>query len=260
MDEPGEAPPQPPPLPPPSAGARLPGSPPPPPPLAAPSHRPPLDLGAAFRFGWEVVRARPGPLVGAAVLAYVVFFAAWAALALLGFGLAASLGRIPIPVVLLGVVAALVMGSMLGQLPTFWMLRAGVDAVDGRPITLRRIIDPAALGPAVAAFGLVLAGTLVGSLLLVLPGFVFGLLSVYTLHFVVDEGRAAPDAVRASIELFRRQPGPALGLFLVPTFAAGLGGYLCGVGLFVSLPVAMVAQVHGFRQLTGGPVPPAPPA
>ena len=251
MDEPGGARA---PLPPPPAEARLPG----PPPRPPPRDRPQVDLGAAFRFGWDVFRARPGPLVGAAALAYAVLIGTWVVMALAGVGLAA-LGRIPVPAVIVGVAAALLLGSMLGQLPTFWMLRAGVDAVDGRPITLRRIVEPAALGPAAAAFGLVLAGILVGSLLLVLPGMLFGVVSGFTLHFVVDQGRAAPDAVRASIQLFRRQPGSALGLFVVPAFAAGLGGYLCGVGLLVSLPVAMVAQVHGFRQLTGRPVRSSPP-
>lgn len=215
-----------------------------------------LDLPAAFRFGWEVFKAEPWPLIGAVVASYVALLGA---MAILGLGVAgaASLDPVPVPLVVAAAVVGVVVLSVLAQLPTLWMLRAGADAVDGRRVTFRRIVDPAALAPAVAAIGLVLGGVLLGYLLLLLPGIVFGVMAAFTLHFVVDDGRAPRDAVRASIDLFRSQPGPALGLFFLPTFVGGLGVYLCGIGLVVSLPVAMIAQVHGFRQLTGRPVPPA---
>lgn len=213
-----------------------------------------LDLGAAFRFGWETFRARPGPLIGAVVVAYGFIIAILLVAAAVGAGLA-SMEPVSAPLVVLAVVTGIVAFTVVTQFPTIWMLRAGVDAVDGRPITFGRIVDLAGLGTALAAVGLVMAGVMLGYLLLFLPGLVFAVMAAFTLHHVIDGGLRPVDAIRASMALVRRHPGPALGLFFVTTFAAGVGVYACGVGIVVSLPVSLLAQVHGFRQLSGGPVP-----
>lgn len=248
-DPPGAVPPS---MPPPSMPP--PSTPPPPPPPPPPGRRPVLDLGAAFRFGWETFRARPGPLIGAAAVAYGLMLVIVMVAAAVGAGLA-SMEPVPVPLVVLAVVVGIVVFSVVAQLPTIWMLRAGAAAVDGRPITFARIAEVAGLGTALAAVGLVMAGVLLGYLLLFLPGLVFAVMAAFTLHHVIDGGLRPVEAIRASMALVRRHPGPALGLFFVTTFAASVGVYACGVGIVVSLPVALLAQVHGFRQLSGGPVP-----
>lgn len=240
-----------------------PGEPPPPPPpgrpLAAmpppaPAHRPVLDLGAAFRFGWATFRANPGPLVGAVVVSYGLMVVLGVGGVGLGMWLT-SLDPVPVPLVVALVVVGWIAFVVAAQLPTIWMLRAGVDAVEGRRITFGRIVELAGTGPLLAAVGLVMAGVLLGYVLLVIPGVVFAVMSSFTLHHVIDAGEPPTDAIRASIALFRRHPGPALGLVFVTGLAASLGVYACGVGIVVSIPVSLLAQVHGFRQLSGGPVP-----
>lgn len=250
MDEagpPGDAPP-PPPLPPPSPLAAL-----PPPGAAAPT----LDLGAAFRWAWDVFRAGPGPWIGVVAITYAVI----AGLLVVAVALIALASRWGSGT---GLVALLVLWFLVfvlvAQLPVLLLLRGAVDAADGRPVSFRSMADPATLARAGLTLGLVLVGVLVGYVLLVVPGIVFGVMAGYALHHTVDDGLEPVAAVRASIATFRARPWPALGVLLVTGLAAGVGVYACGVGIVVSAPVAYLAQVHGFRQITDRTVAPAPSA
>ena len=221
-----------------------------------------LDFSTAFQFGWEVFRADPGPLVGAVVLTYVALFAAMGVAVGVVAGLGAVVGDSTAGIllaILLGVLGFL--GFVLvAQLPTVVLLRAGVDAVEGRPITLARLFRTDGLVRMCSAMLLVMLGVLVGYLFLVIPGIVFGVMAGFTLHHMVeDETLGVINAIRASIATVRAKPWPSIGVILVTGLVAGLGAYACFVGLVVSLPVAMIAQIHGFRPVTGRPVPVPPP-
>ena len=243
--------PPPPPPPPP------PGDLPPPPPVARPPSSA-LDLTAAFQFGWDAFRATPGPLVAAVVLTYVALVVALG-VAFGGVALVAVAGGESV----VGIGLTLVLGlvgfvgfALVAQLPTVVLLRAGQDAVEGRAIELGRILRTAGLGRLCGAMALVMLGVLVGYVFLVLPGIVFGVLAGFTLHHLVEDESLSPvDGIRASIATVRARPWPSIGVLLVTGLVAGLGAYACGVGVVVSLPVAVIAQVHGFRQVTGRALP-----
>lgn len=233
------------------------------PPPAPPVPRgPSLDFTAAFRFGWEAFKAAPGPLVGAVVVTYMALFSVMGVAVAVTALLSRAAGS---TAALVGAVGAGLLGfaafTLVAQLPTVVLLRAGVDAIEGRPITLQRIFRAAGLGRLFAAMLLVILGVLVGYVFLVLPGIVFGVMAGFTLHHMVEDERlTAVEGIRASIATIRAKPWPSIGVILVTGLVAGLGMYACGVGLVVSLPVAMIAQVHGFRQVTGRPAPSPPPA
>lgn len=259
MDGPDQGPPPPgtPPPPPPPPGAM----PPPRPVVPAPSSG--VDFTVAFRFGWEVFKQAPGPLAGAVAITYAAVFVVMG----IGVGvvllLTRGLGSGSAAGVAVGVVVGLfgfVAFVAVAQLPTVVLLRAGKDAVEGRPISLGRMFRAAGFGRLLGAMLLVMLGVLVGYVLLVVPGIVFGVMAAFTLHHMIEDERlTAVEGIRASIATFRAEPWPSIGVVLVTGLAAGLGTYLCFVGIVISAPVAIIAQVHGFRQVTDRPVP-VPPA
>ncbi len=238
--------------------------PPPVPPMPPPTPgRPALDLTGALRFGWDVFRATPGPLAAAVVLTYAVLFAVLVVATLLvAFVLrhGGEGGSLAVLGVGLGLgVVGFTAFTVAAQLPTVVLLRGAVDALEGRPVTLARMLRGAGLGRLVGAMLLVILGVLVGYVLLVLPGIVFGVMAGFTLHHMVEDESLTPvDGIRASIETVRRSPWPAIGVIIVTGLVAGLGIYACGIGIVVSAPVALLAQQHGFRQVTGRPTPVPP--
>lgn len=256
-----------------------PGSPPPPPPGGGQPPSPPpgsgdqggggftagggagqssggLDIGAAFRFGWETFQANVGPLVIGILVLFVGIFAISFVWQLLVGGLVGTTEGDAIgiggAIAGLSVFAIGSFVSIVGQyIVQAVIVRAGFDLVDGRGIDTARLFDTDNLGAIIITGLLVSLGTTVGLILCIIPGIIFAIIAGYSFHFVIDEGKAPVDAIRASIDLYRDQPGSALLLWLVTSIVSGLGALLCGVGLLVTFPVALIAQAHGFRQLRG---------
>lgn len=151
----------------------------------------------------------------------------------------------------LGGLVSLVVGVFIQAV----YIRGGLDLVDGHELDAGRLLRTDDLVPLLVTSLLVGLGITVGLILCVLPGIVFAFLSAFSLHYVVDEGLAPVDAIRASIDLVRADLGNALLLWFVTLVVAIAGVLLCGVGVFVSAPVAFLATVHGYRQLRGGYAP-----
>lgn len=95
------------------------------------------------------------------------------------------------------------------------------------------------------------AATIIGLVLLVVPGIIIGIMLGFSLYIVVDKGSKPIDAMRESIELTKghRWNLFLLGLALLGINIVGLCALL--VGLFVTLPVSALAIVHAYRSLSG---------
>jgi uncharacterized membrane protein len=103
-----------------------------------------------------------------------------------------------------------------------------------------------------------------------LPSFVFALLSLvailvftffalFTIAFATDRGLPPIDALKASFATVRANAGSTL-LSLVAQFLLLLIGAIpCGLGLLVTVPLALLIQVYTYRRLAGGPIAPVTP-
>lgn len=199
--------------------------------------------------------AAPWPWVAAVVVSYGLLFVLMFVLLLLPLLFAPPSGPTG------GQIVALVLGMFVfmgaAQLPTVILLRGAADALDGRPVTVARMLDGRTILRSLGALAVVVVGVLVGYVLLIVPGIVFGFLAAFAVHHVVEDDLGPLDAVRASIRTVRGDWLHALAIVFVTSVLAGVGFYACGIGVVVSAPVAMIAQLHGFRRLTGRPVPAA---
>lgn len=131
------------------------------------------------------------------------------------------------------------------------LTRAALDEAHGRKASVR---DALRLGEArVVLLGCVLlaAGYAVGTLLLVLPGLVFGFLAYYTLAFLLDRGEDAVTALRSSIAFVAANVGRFLMLALAVVGINLAGALLFGIGLLLTVPVTLIATMHAFRTLQG---------
>jgi uncharacterized membrane protein len=104
-------------------------------------------------------------------------------------------------------------------------------------------------GSSFVAMMLVILGSLVGAILLVLPGVLFALFSSFALQAIAYESTSAVDGIKRSFELVRRGFLNVAVLLLCITAVHAVGhGSL--IGLLLSTPLCMIAQCVAFERLS----------
>lgn len=122
--------------------------------------------------------------------------------------------------------------------------------IDGDVTTVRELINHSRLfwryAFAYVALGLLAA---IGFLLLIIPGFYVILTYGFVPILVIDEHMKVGDAFRKSKELSRGRRFKLLGLMIAMGVANAFGVLALFVGLFVSIPVSMLAYLSVYRKL-----------
>lgn len=277
---PGYPPPPPPGYPPPGSGYPPPAAPPgyggyPPPPgypppgpgYPPPGYPPPgafggpagggFDIGDALswslnKFGKNAA-ALMVPLLGYAVLIAVVA-APWL-LAMLGTESVDSSDDLTsgqFVTFALGYVAVL-LAAMFVQAA---YLSGCLDIADGRPVGVGTFFRPRNFGAALLTALLVGLLVAVGSMLFVVPGLIIAFLTQFAIAAAIDRSLSPIAALRASFTTCQTNIVGALLSWLAQVVVLLAGELVCGVGLFVAFPLAVLIQTYTYRRLSGGWVAP----
>lgn len=145
----------------------------------------------------------------------------------------------------LGVLLGLFVMIVLAHVVVAGINRTVLDVLDGVPVRgpytgwrLRAVLPTA----------LLLATMLtVASVFLVLPGIVLAFVTRYALLYVVDGGMNPFAAVAASVHLVRTRFVSEAGFALRAVLLLLLGALACGIGLYVAVPVVLIAQALRYR-------------
>ena len=140
------------------------------------------------------------------------------------------------------------------QILTAGIWRGALRVTDGHGFGVGELFKGFDVGQVILASVLVAAGTFVGLVLCIIPGIIFAFLAQFTIAFVVDRQLTAVDAIKASIQLVRENVGPTLLYFLLAYVVIIVGACLCGIGLLVAYPVALLGYAYTFRRLQHEPV------
>lgn len=227
------------------------------------------NVGDALTYGWRKFQDNLAPIL----LATVAMFGAILVLVVLWVVVQASVlggssevtidpdtGNLETsggPSLLLSLLlAALFVGALfvVAQVLGAMLVRAGLDVTDGRRLTTAGIFTIPQVGPVLVAALMIGAAVFVGTLLCYLPGLVVGFVTQYTLYFMLDQDLAPLDAIRASVTLVKDNLGTTLLWYVVGGLVGGAGAILCGVGLLLTLPIALIGTAYTYRTLTGRPV------
>jgi uncharacterized membrane protein len=254
---------------PPAGGYQPPGAmPPPAQPYGAPGGAQAVGVGEAFNYGWSKFQANLGPIILAALVYIVggaivsgIWYAIIGAIGLRSVATVDAYGNVTAGAGF----AATIFASALFALVYFvfiYVMQAGIirgalHITYGRPLELKTFFQFDSLG------SVVLASLLVSVLSAVLGGITCGLGSLvvaffgqFTLLFVVDKRQSPIDALKSSFALVNKNLGTVVVLFLATLLAEMIGAILCGVGLLVAFPVAIIATTYMYRRLLGEPVAP----
>lgn len=193
-----------------------------------------VSIEEALRFGWKTFQANAGFMIGVTVTAVLLMGAPGfiprgsSGLVGLALRLVVMVWQIFIGIGLLKITLAL----CVNQKPSFGILFSGSDVL-GQMI-LGRIFYTIVL--------------VIGLVLLIVPGIIWALQRLFYSYLIVDQKLSAVEALKKSGSITY---GIKLDLFL---FLLGVGilnllGLICfGVGLFVTLPVTLLAFTDVYRK------------
>ena len=100
----------------------------------------------------------------------------------------------------------------------------------------------------------------VGSMFCVVPGLILGGLFMFAPLLVVDRKMGAIEAIQASITVLKADLLNTAIFYFVIALVAGLGSFLCGVGVIFTLPLMPLGLALLYRDFfTGGAPPPGYP-
>ncbi|GEM_PF-423562 len=204
-----------------------------------------FSMADAVRFGWETVKGNLG--------FFIVLLLAASLIQNLP-GIIAGFAK-KFPIISLTLFLA---GWLLGFVVQMGLIKVSLKFCDGTKGKLDDLLSSFNLLLNFIAgtflYGLIIMG---GSLLLVIPGVIWAVKFSLTPYFIVDRNLGPIEALKASS---KATEGAKWDLFLFGLLLGliNLAGALAlVVGLFVTMPVTMLAYAHAYRTLAGGEKSPA---
>lgn len=216
----------------------------------------PFDIGSALSYGWERFTSNAAALilgtlawiggVGVVITILSTVLVGGSVLAALSNpdaagGFAAGFGG--------GFILLVVLSLVLGFLAQAGQINASLVVTRTGRVSFGDFFKIPNLGQVVlasAVLGLaaaITAITIIGPLVVMF----FGL---FALHFVMDKGMGAIDAIKASIDVVKKNLGSAILLAIVVSIVSAAGSIVF-VGSLVTTPIALVALAFAYRRVIG---------
>ena len=195
-----------------------------------------LSVGDCVRMGWSIFNKRTGFFVGVTLIYCIIYVLISAVSSSFGDGAGKNVAAI----------VNFILGALLSMGLLSFTLKA-YDSVDTAQIS--DLWHPRSFLKYLIAYILVGRSTLVGFMLLVIPGIIASLALMFTTYLVVDHDLGPIQAIKESSRITKgnRWNLAVLGLALV---GINILGALCLiVGLLATLPITGLAMVHAYRSL-----------
>ena len=129
------------------------------------------------------------------------------------------------------------------------VFRAGLGVTKGEAPSVSQLTDTTNIVPYILTVLLVGVGAFVGFILCIIPGIIWLIFTAYAPILALDKGLGPVEAITTSLNWVKDNFGQVFLILLVSYLVYLVGACLCGVGLLVSVPVALVAMVYSYRAL-----------
>lgn len=199
-----------------------------------------FSTGSLISFGWESFKKRPWFFIGATLLTMILSIAAGAVAGFFadsdGTGNAVSF------------IANLLLSTLVGIGVTAFFLKA-VTSLEA--VSLRDLWHPQGYFKYLGASILLQIVILVGLVLLIIPGVILGVMFMFTPYLVVEKGLGPIAAMKESARITRGKKWELFVLVLASLALNIVGALLLLVGLFVAVPLTMMAMARAYKLLEG---------
>lgn len=236
-------------------------------------------MSNAFTFGWTKFQQNLGPWLIATVTALIGWIVLFAIMA----GILAALGKSGVsgatftydPGTLeaevvdanvslwYAITYAIVQAAMafVGIVIVAQFIRAAIETVRTGKTDLAVFMRTDSLGTVIVA-AIIIAGIfLVLGLIGIIPilgwiiafvgSIVVGFFSQFFAYFALDQDTSAIDSIKSSFSFVNQNIATIVILYIASAIAMFIGAILCLVGLFVAVPVVVMAHAYTYRWLTG---------
>jgi uncharacterized membrane protein len=245
--------------PPPDAPGSSGSVPPPPPPPAPPSSAQGFSAAEAIAWGWRKFSENVGAVLLAMLAVLGITIAIGFVGALLGGGFNAQApmtGQFQFesagPGQFLAQLIQTVAGIFLGGVAA----KAALEVTDGKPFDFFGAFGKVNVVQLLIAGLVVGLATLIGFVLLVIPGLVVLFLTYLTTYSIVDDDKSAIDGIKHSVKLISDNVGNSLVLAILNILVLIAGLIALCVGLLVAYPVTIFATAYAYRSFNGQPIAP----
>jgi uncharacterized membrane protein len=199
-----------------------------------------FSITEAIRFGWDILKGNTGFFIGLLIVAFLIQT------------LPRIIGDFVIKDFPLISIILYLASSVLNIVVQLGLLKISLKFCDGIKGEFDDLLSTFNLlisySAASILYGLIVLG---GLILFIVPGIIWGIkFSLYP-YFIVDKGIGPVEAIKAS---GRATEGEKLNLFVFG-IVLGLinfaGALFILIGLFITIPISMVAYAHVYRALAG---------
>ena len=211
---------------------------------------PQLDVGSAISYGWKKFTENVGPFI---ILMLAVFVA---------FVLISIVQLVLTPNDSSGFLAFIwsaaigVIAYVITSIVQAGVFRAGLGVTKGEAPSVSQLVDTTNIANYILTIILVGLGAFVGFVLCVIPGIIWLIFTAYAPIIALDKGLGPVEAITTSLNWVKDNFGQVFVILLVSYLVYLVGACLCGVGLLVSVPVALVAMIYSYRALNNETVVP----
>jgi uncharacterized membrane protein len=202
----------------------------------------PFSVGESVSYGWNAYWKNVGPLVGITIVIFIVNV------------VGSALGQLSDSVVF-GVVMSLI-GWLVGLLLSFGLIRASLAVTRGEKPEVGMLFATDGFGPYIVASILFEIGVLIGLVLCIIPGIIFGIIFMFYGYVIAENpDLASPtDALRRSADITRGHRWELFALGLILLLINIVGVVACLVGLVFTYGISAIAIAYAYRSLSGAPV------
>jgi uncharacterized membrane protein len=233
--------------------------PPPPPPPAPPSSAQGFSAPEAIAWGWRKFTENVGAVILAMLAVIAVTIAVGFVTTLLSGGFSARSpmqGPFQFESAGPGQFLAQLLQSAVSIFVGGVAAKAALEVTEGKPFDFFAAFGKVNVVQLVIAAVLVGFATVVGFVLLVIPGLIVMFLTFLTTYAIVDDDKSAIDGIKHSFKLTSENVGDALLLLLFNLLVIIAGAIALCVGLVVAIPVTVFATAYAYRAFNGQPVAP----
>lgn len=212
-----------------------------------------LSVGSFIKFGWENFKKRPWFLIGASIVYIIISWVLSFFTEMLTRIIASSSNELTGDLV--GFVLSFAVGVLIGMGFIALFLRAHDDIATA---SLSDLWHPKNFWNYLGVYVLANIIILGGFILLIVPGVIAMTAFLYAPYAVIDKGLGPVEALKYSARITKGNRLRILALLGAMGLISILGALALLVGLFVAIPVTILALVHSYRSFaqaadTGAP-------
>ena len=152
-----------------------------------------------------------------------------------------------------GIASVIPLGGLIVGVPVAVGLTVvSLRLIEGQDVAIGNVFDGFKRFVPLMICGLIIGiGTVIGTLLLILPGMYFAMASGYAPQLVLDRGEEPMDAIKGSMKVFNANFVSLLVFASLLGLLNFVGVLACGIGILITAPVSIVATNLMYKRLFG---------